>query len=75
MSKTGFFIEEDLCSLQGAYLQCPKCGRKIFVQIALCGTCHNESIQAACAECVSMHGEFSAEHPEIAKEFEEWKKS
>lgn len=61
--------------LMGYMLSCSKCGRKILVETALCGTNHNIGVFATCAECLSPDGKFQEDHPEVVKKIEEWKLS
>jgi hypothetical protein len=56
-------------------LACPKCGRKILVEVVLFGVSHNAGITATCAECVSVNEEFRADNPEVARQIDEWKKA
>jgi hypothetical protein len=58
-------------------LNCSKCGRKILVEIALCGTNHNLSVIATCADCLKSHWnevpeEFLKERKQEAKDIKAW---
>lgn len=55
--------------------KCPRCGRKILVQIVLDGSNHNASVSVICAECLAKTGvgkQFKEERPEATKDIENW---
>ena len=55
--------------------KCSQCGRRILVQIVLDGSSHNMSVSVVCADCLAKIGvveEFKKEHPEEAKDIENW---
>jgi len=53
---------------------CPKCGRKILVEMGLIGVPHHSWIMATCAECVKVpiNDAFRERRPEAAAEIEKW---
>lgn len=54
------------------YEKC-SCGKEILVQILVSGSNHNLSVKPVCKECVKLTDEYKKEHPELAKEIENWK--
>ena len=70
----GYYIEGEF-DVVGSFLKCPKCGKKILVEVALCGTNHNVGITVICAECVIIVEEFRLSHPEQTAAIEKWAKS
>lgn len=67
------YLVHDGSDIQGSFLTCRKCGRRILVEIVLCGVSHNTSITATCAQCIgTVNEEFKARHPEAAQKIEEF---
>jgi hypothetical protein len=55
--------------------KCGKCERKILVEILLIGVSHNANVTVICRDCLKDKGinpKFKEEHPEEAKDIEEW---
>ena len=59
-------------SVMGHFLKCSKCGKKIIVNITLCGVNHNIAVHATCASCIKINTEFKEKHPDIVKQIEEF---
>ena len=53
---------------------CPKCGRKILVEMGLIGVQHHSLIMVTCAEClqVPLAEAFRERRPEAVAEIEKW---
>ena len=52
-----------------------KCGRKVLVESVLFGVDHTASIVVTCDECLKklkVGKKFTKEHPDAAKDIEEW---
>jgi hypothetical protein len=58
--------------VEGHFIKCSKCGKKIVIEIVLCGVSHNVGVSAVCAECMKVDADFKKEHPDIAKQIEEF---
>jgi len=54
--------------------KCPKCGRKILVEMGFFGVPHNTHPWVTCAQCLDIKDKYKKDHPERAKELEEWAK-
>jgi hypothetical protein len=72
-----FYIPDagDDVTLAGHKTRCPKCNRKILVQLPLFGAPHHFDAMAVCAECLVLNKEWSEEHPEVAADLLKWKNS
>ena len=58
--------------VSGHLVACPKCGKKIVIEIPLCGVSHNLGVFAHCAGCMEVNEKFKNEFPDIAKQIEEF---
>lgn len=53
---------------------CKTCGKKILVEIVLCGISHNVSVGTVCGDCIALPlpDSFKEQSPQEAQEIEEW---
>jgi hypothetical protein len=74
MTNNTYYIDGQI-PMVGNMLCCQKCGRKILVEIAMCGVSHNLSnlsIAATCGECLRLGEAFKQSYPSQAEKIEKW---